>query len=216
MSHAFEDEPLERPEPHSGIGAAQRALDIVTSARVRGSSAATRLANQFTDGLDMGDGVSWHAEDPVGGSAARLRALRRDAELALEGVFDVLRGAIDTATGYLKRVQPVDASIESIEVSAWRGVTANAPIWVHNLTLKPWKALVPRVSGLTALDGEAFAGCVSFDPALVASLEPGQSVGAVLSVTPALRARPGDYHGLVVLIGAREVQPLHVRLSVQA
>src|SRR3954468_15450082 len=167
MSEAFDDERLEPSERHSGVGAAQRALEVVTNARARGGSLAARLADQFADRLDIEPGAGPQPQDPVGSSTSRWRGLRREAELALDTAIDRLRDAMDAGEEYLRQQPAAAESIESIELSARPGETGNATLWVHNLTTRPWTALVPRLTGLTDLHGETFIGRVSFDPALV-------------------------------------------------
>jgi hypothetical protein len=214
MSQAFEEERAEPSEAHPSTGAAQRALEIVTNARARGSWAANQLAAQFTDGRDTDDRVAARTGDRGNGPGAGMRVLLRDAELALEGVVDALRGAMDTAGDYLASPRSVAGSIETLDISASPGRTANAAIWVHNMTSRTWPVLVPRLAVLADPDGGEFPGSVVFEPPTVSSLESRRSTSIVVSFTPVPNAQQRDYHGLVLVVGAPEVQPLYVRLSV--
>jgi len=206
-------------EPETGsrqeAGAAELALRKIEAARDRGASVVTRLADELVRAMPY-DGPDPARSTAIAGadSASAIRRVRRDVELALDGVLTTMHEAMNTVENLVAGNPRTRNGIESLEVDCWMGTETRTTIWIHNVTFSRSDPLELRLTDVTDLTGKGFDGAAAFDPRVLPALDPGQSVNSILSITPRPSARRGDYHGLIMVDGAVELEPLHIRLSV--
>lgn len=136
-------------------------------------------------------------------------------EIAVEGALEALRDAADTVDGLLLSDTPHSSGIESLEISAAPATEARTTIWIHNQTHRPSAPLELRLTDLTNLAGQTLDTKGWFEPGSLPSIDQGQSSNSVLCLTPSVLAEKGEYHGLVLIVGADRLEPLHIKISVE-
>ena len=209
-----------------------QALTALTDVQRRGLDAATQVAREFADLLDMQPSPGMQpspdvqpspgqADDggPVNGSEPGLAQLRVTVARALDLYADLVRSSFE---GYADLMDQMLRS-RGVEFDSARGgfltlqgaagARAIGTVWMHNTTARRASA-VPRLTDFASHDGRvvpASAGC--FQPAAL-TIGPGASTSATVEVLLGDVA-PGVYRGYVLARGLPDAA-LPVRLLVRA
>jgi hypothetical protein len=186
----------------------------------------TELAGRWPS-AGWGDGSGAAGSSPSGAAGVTMGAppassaspqLRADTERAVDAYLNVVRRLYDVVAGFAGSpgAAPPGPGPEPLRLPpASPGGTTSAYAWLHNTTPEAATALVPRAAGLVDHHGHQLPGdALSFDPAVVAQLEPGTSRQLLTTLRLPADAVPGTYHGLV-LVEHLPTLALHVVVEVR-
>ena len=209
-----------------------QALTALTDVQRRGLDAATQVAREFADRLDMQPppgtqptaGTQPPPDQPNGsgpenGHEPGLAQLRVTVARALDLYADLVRSSFE---GYadlmdqMLRSRGVEFDSDGgglLTLQGGAGARAAGMVWMHNTTARQVSA-VPRLTDLASHDGRVVpASAGSFQPAEL-TIEPGASSPAMVEVVLGDVA-PGVYRGYVLARGLPDAA-LPVRLLVRA
>ena len=196
-----------------------QALTALTDVQRRGLDAATQVAREFADRLDMQPPDQPNGSGPENGHEPGLAQLRVTVARALDLYADLVRSSFE---GYadlmdqMLRSRGVEFDSDGgglLTLQGGAGARAAGMVWMHNTTARRVSA-VPRLTDLASHDGRVVpASAGSFQPAEL-TIEPGASSPAMVEVVLGDVA-PGVYRGYVLARGLPDAA-LPVRLLVRA
>lgn len=154
----------------------------------------------------------------LGGSDGSMRQMQSDMLQATDAYLAVLNQLSETSMRFFNASrwwEPQKAGRDDVTLpEVAPGGRASARLWLHNTTSATANVLRPWCPGLTSPSGASIPStAVTCQPDRIDHLEPDTSRELVVTIAVEEAARPGTYHGQLLVDGQPDIVfPLRVRV----
>ena len=188
------------------------------SAAVAGTDTGAAVPTAPTTGASDQPADGDHPSDP-------FHSVRVEAARSLDAVMDITRklveSSLDLADAAMRRpavssrFADGDGSPSPVVLQATPGSTTVTSVWLHHQG-PPTGPVTLHVLGPSAATTTGDVATVSFQPAAIDRLDPGDSVEVRIGIAVPADTAVGTYHGLVLVDGLDELAlPLRLEVGVE-